>query len=184
MLIERLTGKDVGTAITERIIQPLGLTDTSFPARGQRALASPFLPGYAGGRIPPFFFWYDTTTNVELTFYSSAGNMASTLSDLAVFFGAIDDGRLISPAALAEMRRTVPYGIYGAGLGIDEVPLSCGGVAWAKNGAIPTGHSSITAVTDDGRFASVVTNTFSSSTEAEALEGDVLDSALCEGNDA
>src|SRR5262249_37589526 len=162
----RLTGKDVGTAITERIIEPLGLHDTSFPARGQRALASPFLPGYAGGRIPPFFFWYDTTTNVELTFYSSAGNMASTLSDLAVFFGAI--GRLVSPAALAAMRRTVPSGVYGAGLGIDLVPLSCGGVAWAKNGAIPTGHSSITAVTDDGRFASVVTNTFTTSTEAGA----------------
>lgn len=184
MLVERLTGEDVGTAITARIIAPLHLAGTSFPARGQRALASPYLPGYAGGRIPPFFLWYETTTTIELTYWNTAGNMASTLSDLAVFFGALDDGRLISPAALAEMRRVVPVGVYGAGLGIDRVPLSCGGVAWAKNGGLPTGHSSVTAVTDDGRFASVVTNTFHNSTAAGNMQSAVLDSALCEGNNA
>lgn len=178
MLIERLTGEDVGTAITRRVIEPLGLTGTSFPARGQRALASPYLPGYGGGRIPPFFLWYETTTNTELTLWSSDGAMASTLSDLSVFYRGIDD--LLSPAAFAEMRRTVPAGLGGAGLGIDEVPLSCGGVMWAKNGGLPTGHVSMTAVTDDGRFASLVTNTAATSTNAWTLAVDVLDTALCE----
>jgi D-alanyl-D-alanine carboxypeptidase len=178
MLIERLTGQDAGTAITERIIEPLGLTDTTFPAPGERALANPYLPGYVGGRLPPFYFWYEATTGTELTLYSTAGAMESTLEDLVVFFRGIDD--LVSPAALTEMRRTIPVGDAGAGLGIDELPLSCGNVAWVKNGALPTGHTSITAVTDDGHFASLVTNTFATGEEATALSVGLLGSALCE----
>jgi D-alanyl-D-alanine carboxypeptidase len=177
MLVERLTGEDVGTAITKRIIEPLGLADTTFPVGGDRALAAPYLLGYLGGRIPPFYFWYEATTGTELTLYSSAGAMQSTLADLAVFYRGIGD--LLSPAALAEMHRTVPAGAGGEGLGVDEMPLSCGGVAWAKNGALPNGHTSFTAVTDDGRFASMVTNTFATTTDALTKSVAVLDSALC-----
>lgn len=180
MLIEKLTGQYVGDAITERIIGPLGLADTKFPAPGDRALADPYLPGYLGGRIPPFYLWQEATTNVEPSLYSSAGNMESTLEDHVVFFNALDDGKILSPAALAEMRKTVPAGSGGAGLGIDELPLSCGGSAWAKNGALPTGHTSITAVTDDGRFASLVTNTMATAEQPSTLSVKVLDSALCE----
>jgi D-alanyl-D-alanine carboxypeptidase len=180
MLIERLTGRGVGDAITTRIIEPLGLANTTFPARGQRALTSPYLPGYLGGRVPPFFFWLEATTGTELTVYSSAGAMESTLEDLVVFYRAIGAGDLISQAALTEMRRTVPVGTAGVGLGIDALPLSCGGVGWAKNGALPTGHTSITITTDDGRFASLVTNTMATGTASSNLSIEVLDSALCE----
>ncbi|MFI5558558.1 hypothetical protein ACIA2T_04700 [Amycolatopsis japonica] len=37
--------------------------------------------------------------------------------------------------------------------------LSAAGVAWGHDSSLPTGHSSLTLATDDGRFASVVTNT-------------------------
>ncbi|GAA4055489.1 serine hydrolase domain-containing protein [Actinomadura miaoliensis] len=183
MLIERVTGQSVGDAITSRIITPLGLTGTSFPAPRVRALADPYVPGYYGGRAGSLFFWYDVTTSVELSFWSTAGNMASTLGDLVKFYRALGEGRVFSAAALAEMRRTVavPGGAGGrAGLGIDEVPLPCGGVAWAKNGGLTTGHTSMTMVTDDGRFASVVTNAFVNSTTSLTLMVDVLESALCE----
>ncbi|MGW5051389.1 serine hydrolase domain-containing protein [Actinokineospora sp. NPDC004072] len=181
MLIERITGQSAGEAITARVITPLGLDETSFPAARTRALAAPYLPGYTGGRLGGFFFWYETTTAIELSFWSTAGNMASTLDDLVESYRALGDGRLLSPAALAEMRRVVPVGDAGVGLGIDRVPLPCGGVGWAKNGALHTGHTSMTLVTDDGRFASIVTNTVALSATAATLSLDVLESAVCEG---
>jgi hypothetical protein len=63
---------------------------------------------------------------------------------------------------------------------VDEMPLSCGGVGWVKNGALPTGHTSITAATDDGHFASLVTNGLATGEEAAALSVGLLGSALCE----
>ncbi|EID52810.1 serine hydrolase domain-containing protein [Saccharomonospora xinjiangensis] len=178
MLIEEITGQYAGDAITERIIEPLGLEGTSFPAPGERALAEPFVHGYAGGRIPPFYLWIDNTTGVELSIYSTAGAMESTLQDSVTFFRALADGEVVSDAAWAEMHKTVPGNIGGVGLGINEIPLSCGGTYWAKNGGVETGHVSTTGVTDDGRFASVVTNTFSTAVAEKSF--DVLDSALCE----
>ena len=70
--------------------------------------------------------------------------------------------------------------VYFGGGTLAEMPLSCGGVAWVKNGALPTGHTSITAVTDEEQFASLVTNTFATSEEASALSVGLLGSALCE----
>ncbi|MBB5802653.1 D-alanyl-D-alanine carboxypeptidase [Saccharothrix ecbatanensis] len=177
MLIERITGRTVGDVITERLIVPLGLTRTSFPAPRVRALADPYLPGYLGGRAGPFFFWVEATTATELSFWSTAGAMASTLDDLAKFYRALLDGRVVSAAALAEMRTLTPGGFYG--LSLARVPLSCGGEAWGHDGSLPTGHYSMTLVTDDGRFASVVTNSNNANTTPSI--GAVADSALCEG---
>jgi D-alanyl-D-alanine carboxypeptidase len=177
LLIERVTGRSVRDAITERVITPLGLTSTSFPAPGTRALADPYLPGYIGGRVGPFFFWAEGTTNTELTFWSSAGAMASTLDDMAEFYRALLDGQVVSAASLAEMRRTAaPDHLYG--LALLRVNLSCGGEAWGHNGALGNGHYSITLTTDDGRFASLVTNGNVVSSRQVSVE--VLDAALCE----
>ncbi|WP_376770712.1 serine hydrolase domain-containing protein [Lentzea indica] len=176
MLIERLTGKQAGDAITERIISPLGLTRTKFPAPGNRALPAPFLPGYLGGRLGPIFFWTEVTTAIELSFWSTAGAMSSTLDDLQRFYRALINGQVVSPAALAEMKQT--WGQSGTyGLALVKLPLTCGGVAWGHNGALPTGHHSFTLVTEDGRFASVVTNT--NRMDSKPSSFDVADKALC-----
>ncbi|NIJ10420.1 D-alanyl-D-alanine carboxypeptidase [Saccharomonospora amisosensis] len=182
MLIEKVTGQYVGDAITQRIIEPLGLSETSFPAPGERALADPYLPGYQGLRIGGFYFWIEATTMIELSLYSSAGAMESTLEDLARFYRALLDGELLSQDALAEMRTTVPFSPEypdGYGLGIRSLHLSCGVVAWGHDGMSLTGHASLTMVTDDGRFASVVTNANISPQDPAAL--DVANAALCEG---
>ncbi len=179
MLVERLTGQSVGDAITTRIITPLGLTETRFPVGRDRTLADPYLPGYLGGRLPPFFLWYDNTRNVELTLVSSAGAMESTMADLVTFERALADGTLVSAAALAEMRGLLPVSP-DYGLGLMHLDLSCGGEAWGHAGDLTTGHSSMTMVTDDGRYASIVTNTMVTST-AEPTRADVVDAALCEG---
>ncbi|WP_053737138.1 serine hydrolase [Nocardia sp. NRRL S-836] len=179
LLIERLTGTPAGDAITARIIRPLGLTETSFPAPGNRALRTPFLNGYLGGRLGPVFFWTEATTSVELSAWSTAGAMESTLDDIGRFYRALAAGQVVSPSSLAEMRRTYgPSEGYGYGLALVRMPLSCGVVAWGHNGALTTGHYSFTLTTDDGRFAAVVTNTnWQGSGKPSAV--DVADKAIC-----
>ncbi|WP_424185379.1 serine hydrolase domain-containing protein [Actinokineospora sp. G85] len=139
MLIERVTGQSAGEAITNRVIIPLGLEGTSFPAPRTRGMPDPYLPGYGGGRVGGFYLWIDTTTTAELSRWSTSGNMASTLDDLVEFYQALGEGRLFSAEALAEMRRVVPVGEAGAGLGVDRVPLPCGGVAWGRTARCPPG---------------------------------------------
>ena len=187
MLIERLTGQTVAAAITDRIIEPLGLTGTVFPDPGDRSLPAPYLRGYIGGRLGPFFFWYDATSNMEMSSISSGGAITSTLTDLATFQLALADGKVVSDAALAAMRETVTSpadtGVDGWGLGLVRLDLSCGGEAWGHAGDLTTGHTSVTMVTDDGRFASLVTNTYVNFDSAPTRY-DVVDAALCEGASA
>ncbi|MFC9976596.1 serine hydrolase domain-containing protein [Spirillospora sp. NPDC127200] len=181
LLIEQITGAPAGDAITERIINPLGLTRTSYPRPGDRKLDTPYLPGYMGGRAGPLFFWADQTFAHELSKWATAGALASTEQDLAKFDQALADGKLISPAALAQMRTTVPTPDYpvvsGYGLGLMKLDLSCGGRAWGHTGDLTTGHSSGTFATDDGRRAAMVTNAYTS--DGKTTRIDVLDSALC-----
>ncbi len=176
MLIEKYTGTPVAQAITTRIIQPLGLTQTTFPAAGDRSVPNPAVRGYNGGRIGPVFYWFDVTTGVEPSLYSSSGAMISTQQDLAAFDHALLGGKVVSPAALAEMQKTFPVGQgAGYGLGLSRVDLSCGGSAWGHSGSTP-GYVSMTVVTGDGRHASLVTN---AQIESPKLVS-VLDSALCD----
>jgi D-alanyl-D-alanine carboxypeptidase len=187
ILIESLTGQTVAEAITDRIIEPLNLAGTSFPDPGDRTLAAPYVPGYGGGRVGPFYYWYEKTFSLEMSAISSAGAITSTLTDLATFQLALADGKVVSAESLAEMRETVTLpaelgeAVYG--LGLMHLDLSCGGEAWGHAGDLTTGHSSITMVTDDGRFASLVTNTLVA-TPGEPTRDDVIDAALCEGESA
>ncbi|MBB5852971.1 CubicO group peptidase (beta-lactamase class C family) [Amycolatopsis umgeniensis] len=152
------------------------------PAPGKRTLTNPYLPGYVGFRVGDGFFWWEATTSKELSFWSSSAAMESTLADLAKFNRALVAGEVVSPKALAEMRTVVPWtpgSPTGYGLGQFNLQLSCGGMAWGHDGLLPTGHTSLTMATDDGRFASVVTNTNILPTEPGIL--DVANAALCEG---
>ncbi|WP_091287799.1 serine hydrolase domain-containing protein [Amycolatopsis xylanica] len=184
LLIEQVTGMAVGDAITARIIKPLGLTRTSYPRGGDRKLDGPYLPGYRGGRIGPFYYWADSTFSVELTLFATAGAMASTEQDMTTFTQALADGKLMSPAMRAQMRTTVPMIGWPAGnrygLGLWQLDLSCGGQAWGHGGDLQTGHSSGTFATDDGRHAAVVSNgTLYVSNPRPTSRFKVIDSALC-----
>ncbi|MFD8495780.1 serine hydrolase domain-containing protein [Amycolatopsis sp. NPDC059657] len=185
LLIEKITGKAAGDAITARIIQPLGLARTAYPRGGDRALAKPYVPGYLGARVGPFFVWSETTEGVELTLYATSGAMASTERDLATFDQALADGRLVSPAMLTQMRSTVSMPGWpdnlGYGLGLFRLDLSCGGHAWGHGGDLKTGHSSATFATDDGRHAALMTNGIAMVTvnPAGPTRYQVIDSALC-----
>ncbi|MFI6056117.1 serine hydrolase domain-containing protein [Streptomyces violascens] len=185
MLIEQVTGMPVAQVITSRIIQPLGLTATTFPAAGDRSVPKPAVHGYRGVRVGPFFLWTDVWTSIEPSEDSTAGAMISTEQDLSAFYRALIGGKVVSAASLAEMEKSVSIGGSGSssdlgyGLGLIKYNLSCGGVAWGHDGEI-TGYYAETLVTEDGRYASVVTNNMAVLNSPLTQMYKLLDTALCE----
>ncbi|MCU7827052.1 beta-lactamase family protein [Kitasatospora sp. DSM 101779] len=180
LLIERITGLPVRQVITNRIIEPLDLTGTSFPAAGDRTVPTPAVHGYHGIRIGIFNLWTDLGTALEPSIYSTSGAMISTLRDVTAFDQALMGGRLLSPATLAEMKKTVAVGGgLSYGLGVAAHTLPCGGAAWGHDGIV-NGYYSETLVTEDGRHASVVTNAHLATNAPIAQMYNLLDTALCE----
>ncbi|MFE3638693.1 serine hydrolase domain-containing protein [Streptomyces sp. NPDC059168] len=178
MLIERLTGTPVSKAITSRIIEPLALTGTRFPEPGDRSITTPLVHGYRGVRVGPFSYWQDITT-FEPSIFSSAGGMISTEQDLTTFYQALVDGRVISRPALNQMETPSAYS--SSGLGLDRLPLPCGGAAYGHNGGVP-GYLSLSLATPDGRHVSLMTNSEASLDMAAAMAKmeAAATSALCE----
>ncbi|RLV04549.1 hypothetical protein CTZ27_11580 [Streptomyces griseocarneus] len=182
LLIEKTTGKPVNQAVTERIIQPLGLSQTSFPAPADRSLPAPAVHGYHGVRVGPFFFWTDVI-GYDPSIFSTAGAVISTQQDVTAFYQALAAGKVVSPTTLAEMEKTVVVGAPDSplayGLGLIRHALPCGGVAWGHDGMVP-GYYTETLVTEDGRHASVVTNAHLTTNPPVTQMYDLLDKALCE----
>lgn len=182
LLVEKLTGKEIPAAITDATITPLGLSRTKFPKPGDRSLAEPYARGYAGGRLGPVSGWLDNSKALEPSLLSPAGAMVSTLQDVVKFERALIDGKQMSAASLAEMRKTVTVPgedfDLSYGLGLMRIKLTCGGYAWGHGGDTQS-WSSITMTTDDGRYASLVTNTMVTDTKAKPTRASVVDSAIC-----
>ncbi|MET8996686.1 serine hydrolase domain-containing protein [Amycolatopsis sp. Hca4] len=155
MLVERVTGHALDAEITRRITRPLGLRDTYLPRRGDEKLPSPHAVGYlpVNGKLVDF-------SDFDATIAGAAGGLVTTPADLDRFYGALLGGRLLRPAELAEMRRTVPadLGLPGAGygLGLGSIPLSCG-VVWGHEGGI-IGFTNFAGVGPKDRRATVVLN--------------------------
>ncbi|MFE4053970.1 serine hydrolase domain-containing protein [Streptomyces sp. YIM B13518] len=179
MLVEKVTGQPVHEVVTRRVIEPLGLSRTVFPAPGDRALPAPAVNGYHGARAGIFSFWRPALT-YDPSLYSSAAAMISTLEDLTTFYRALLAGRVVSAAGLAEMQKVREAGPgVSFGLGIGRKELSCGIVAWGHSGGVP-GYMSQTMVAENGRHASVMTNALFLLNPPDDQLHELLDTALCE----
>jgi D-alanyl-D-alanine carboxypeptidase len=180
LAIERATGTSLAEQLRRRIIEPLGLTRTSFP--DAPTLAAPFAHGY----LPPGNGLFPTPRGrpADVTVWSpswawAAGAIVSTAGDLARFYDALLGGRLLAPAQLASMRTTVPAGggSESYGLGLMAVRLRCG-AAWGHGGAV-FGYTALAFASEDGsRTAVVLVNTSVTSRVAVPFER-ALVSALC-----
>ncbi|MEU7067319.1 serine hydrolase domain-containing protein [Streptomyces sp. NPDC046161] len=154
MVIKAVTGHSWEDEVQTRILRPLRLTRTRTP--GNR----PFLPGPHARdyqQFEPGGAMTDTTV-AYLPFDADAdGSMISTAADINRFFTALMQGRLLAPAQLADMQRTVevpagrgfPSGTRD-GLGLFWTPLSCGGGYWGHSGD-GFGYLVWPATTPDGR---------------------------------
>ncbi len=114
----------------------------------------------------------------------------STVGDVNQFFRALLGGRLLAPAQLTEMRRTVPalpwqelWRGAGYGLGLMTRQLPCGDWVWFHGGG-DLGMTSDNAVTADGRRSVAVLISGEPKDEQAALRQlqastTLIDHALC-----
>ncbi|WP_370961398.1 serine hydrolase domain-containing protein [Amycolatopsis sp. cg9] len=155
MLVEKVTRHSLATEIAHRITRPLGLRGTSLPGRGEERLPAPHARGYVPGAEKLVDF-----TEFDPSIAGAAGALVSTGRDLDTFFGALLGGRLLRPAQLAQMQRTVPVpGEPGTdyGLGLFHRTLPDGTRYWGHGGDI-FGFATLSGATDSGRSATVSAN--------------------------
>lgn len=117
------------------MIRKAGLRHTSFPH-------GPHIPGPSSGAYESLYGWIDPPRDYavyDMSWAWTAGAVTATMDDLNRFYRELLQGRLIGPAALAEMRKTVPVGAGGFaipyGLGIYATDLPCGRF-WGHDGSV------------------------------------------------
>ena len=156
MIVEQVTGNSFSSELTRRIIKPLRLQDTTFPTdsviRGRHVHGYFFLP-------EPFDV---TAWNPAL--YGASGALLSNAHDVARFYRALLQGRLMPPAQLSEMKTIDPVAVGGVpdagilgggwGLGLLREEFPCG-VAWGHDSEIP-GYMKAAWNSEDGRRQVVV----------------------------
>jgi D-alanyl-D-alanine carboxypeptidase len=126
LLMNHMTGASHADVISERIIQPLGLSATYYKNE----------PGYP--KPPGLVNSYhdlvgdggimnvsDITVHFNGMFSGNTGLIASS-ADYAAFIEALLDGSLISQASLAEMQERIKCSCYGLGLSFIETPYGPG----------------------------------------------------------
>ncbi|HXH34477.1 MAG TPA: serine hydrolase domain-containing protein [Plantibacter sp.] len=190
LLIEGVTDRALAQQIDERIVHPLDLEHTYFPAPGERQLRGDHPHGYHAKKVGDL----RDITALDTSFAWSAGALVSTPHEMNVFMKALLDGELLNAQSLAEMQTTVPAGDElwpeaSYGLGLQSYPLSCGGVAWGHGGDIP-GTQTRNAVGPDGTAVSIAVTSLpwavvSPDDDEKLLEQyrivvDALDETLCD----
>ncbi|MEV5837024.1 serine hydrolase domain-containing protein [Nocardia sp. NPDC052112] len=135
-LIEQVTGRSVAVEVTNRILIPLELHDTYWPAfPGENVIRGPHPRAYQivnGIRVD--------ITDIDPGWGLADGALISTGADLNRFFSDLLDGKLLRPSELAEMLHTIqtmdPALPSEVGLGIFRRINSCGIDIWSHGGAM------------------------------------------------
>lgn len=100
MVLEKVTGKSYQSVITDDIINPLGLTNTTFPANS--SIQAPYAKGYS----PLALGIYRDVTAINPALFGAAGALTSTIGDMQKWGAAMRDGTLLSPATQAMREQT------------------------------------------------------------------------------
>ena len=158
-LVEVLSGQTLDAFVRERILLPLGMTDSGFcaPAAAAGRLAALYGPARDGGITP-----IDAPCGRDFTrlepLHSGGGGMVSTILDYARFAqmllnrGELDGTRLLAPRTVALMAsnhlppETGPYGDpphAGHGFGLGVRVLRDPGLAGQLDGAGSFGWSGL-----------------------------------------
>lgn len=175
MIIHEVTGRSWAREVKDRIIRPLDLGDTSTPG------TIPFIPGQHAQAYAAF----GTDTSIDVTVLNSSmavgsGSIISTTHDLNRFYAALLGGHLLASAQLEEMTTTEPAPELGVryGLGLGEIPLSCGGSYFGHPGEL-LGYRSWSGVTRDGTRTAVVYATSQGGEDTRGAMTTLVDRQLC-----
>ncbi|MGV9311606.1 serine hydrolase domain-containing protein [Streptomyces sp. NPDC003691] len=176
MLIEKLTGKDVGDAFRKRIIKPLDLDDT-FYVHPETAIPGQHAKGYlrpdeAGAPLVD-------STRQTVSWAQSAGAVVSSAEDLNTFMSALMRGKLVSGTALGEMRTWTPVNAtQGYGLGLRRRDLSCGVSVYGHTGTVQGYYTFAFTSADGKRSITSFANTSNNGTVLNTLPR-TLEAAFC-----
>jgi D-alanyl-D-alanine carboxypeptidase len=145
LIVEAASGNPLATELRARIFAPLRLRATSFDTRSR--ITGRHAHGYSrfGARRR-----FDITA-LNQSWAWAAGAVVSTVGDLARFYRALLDGRVVRPDQLAEMKTTVPTPspVQRYGLGLIRTRLPCG-VFWGHGGET-LGYQSFADSRADGK---------------------------------
>ncbi|MEO3751175.1 serine hydrolase domain-containing protein [Streptomyces sp. B6B3] len=176
MIIHEVTGRSWAQEVNSRIIRPLDLADTSTPTTFP-FVRGPHAHGYAA-------FGTDTTidvTELNPSMAVASGSIISTTHDLNRFYAALLDGRLLEPAEVDALTATVPAPELDParyGLGLAEIPLSCGGSYYGHRGEL-LGYTTWVGVTPDGARTGTVYVTGDGSQDTQSAMMTLVDQELC-----
>jgi len=183
LIVERVTGKSLGTELKRRIFQPLHLRDTIYPTKP--GLPSPYARGYKLLGKPPA----TDVTQLSPSMSPGSGAIVSTALDVADFYRALLSGKLLKPQQMTAMKtvvslrtgKTVVGSGPGDGLGIGRPPYAC--VGWSHGGEFP-GYEAFAISSADGRRQTVLMMNQDRSTapkRAVALFDKLVAKAFCAG---
>ncbi|WP_432510112.1 serine hydrolase domain-containing protein [Kineococcus sp. SYSU DK001] len=120
MLVEHVTGDDLGAVLRERVFEPAGMTGTTYP--DDPSMPAGALRGYQFPDTGPGPGGFDTTEQ-EPSAWGAGAAVVSTAPDLNAFFRALFTGELVSPEGVAQMEA---IGAEGYGLGLLAGGDPCG----------------------------------------------------------
>jgi D-alanyl-D-alanine carboxypeptidase len=175
-IVEAVTRHSFDQELRSRILRPLDLRDTSLPRVAH--LAGRHAHGYFVLGAPPAL---DVTDLYPFSW--AAGGLTSTVDDSARFYRALLGGRLLSPALMREMKKTILVTDSDlpsrSGLGVQRWERCR--VAWGHSGNAP-GYLVYTWISPDTRHETVLMineDPRSVGTAALTAYYDLLDRAYC-----
>jgi CubicO group peptidase (beta-lactamase class C family) len=146
LLIAQAGGGTYAGQMEQRILQPLGLSDTVL-AGDLTDLPEPHAIGYYRYQDGEEWTVADVSRQ-NLSMMPGAGAAISTTRDLHTFFAALNRGELLPAPLLAEMR--TPGGPIDYGLGLFVQDLGEAGTIYHHNGGAPGGYGALMYSSPDG----------------------------------
>lgn len=129
MIVESLTKHSVGDEIRSRLLEPFGLTNTSYPAT--QAMPEPWARGYG---LTPQGTWEDVSGTIPVSLMGAAGEMISDMSDMKRWITLYTTGKVSKPATYRALMTCVPTGEGNMSFGLG---LGCSGGWYGYTGGLP-----------------------------------------------
>lgn len=167
-IIERVTGKSYDKVISEKILQPLSMSDSGYD--DQRALVERRARGYE-----KTVSGYRNAAFIDMSIPYAAGSLYSTVEDLFKWDQALFDGKLLSPKS-KQLMITPGLGQYGFGVRISDWKIGKPGqvVRTIWHGGGINGFSSLTLRTIENHQSVVILDNGSHGKSVEKIANSIL----------
>jgi D-alanyl-D-alanine carboxypeptidase len=181
LIVQKITGDSLANVVRSRITEPLGMSSSDMPVTSE--MDAPFARGYLLGLAEEPM----DVTGISASSIFGNGNLVATARDMAVFYGALARGEVVSAAQLPAMLRPDPA-VSGThyGMGVwrfdDEFP-PCGSFV-GHDGAAPGYDATAFSNLDGTRQYAVLTNNLApgdvvGSEEAQQAFKELISAAAC-----